>query len=54
MEQGDCLANLLYYGWVKHGIAPSLIYNMSKGEQALIRAFYVIENEELSKHLKGR
>lgn len=47
--EGDCMANLMYDAWVSHGIKPSIIYNMTRGEQQLIRAFFVIEQERRSK-----
>ena len=45
LEDGDCLANLAYFCFIKHGILPSVIYNLPKGELSLIRAFYVIDSE---------
>ncbi len=49
MSDGDALTNLMYYAWNKHGIKPSEIYKMSSGELQLLRAFYVIETENLKK-----
>lgn len=44
MEDGDAMANIMYYAWVKHGIKPSKIYSMTDGELQVIRSFYIIEN----------
>lgn len=57
MKQGDSLALLMYDAWTRHGKFPSKIYNLPKGELALIRAFYIIEKEKIAKQfkaLKGR
>jgi hypothetical protein len=43
--EGDARANLMYYAWIKHGWAPSKIYNMSQREQELLMALYIIEVE---------
>lgn len=40
--EGDVLAILMYQAWKNHGIKPSEIYNMSKGELEIIKAFYII------------
>jgi len=53
MKQGDILALLMFNSWTKHGIRPSEIYNMPKGELALIRAFYIIEKEKIANHIKA-
>lgn len=37
---------MMHYYWVKHGIRPSVFYNMPKGEQLVIRAFFERELEE--------
>ena len=39
----------MYKAWNKHGVKPSEIYKMSKGEQNLLRAFLIIESEYLEK-----
>lgn len=43
MKEGDVMANLMYYAWVRRGIKPSEIYNMSDGELKILKAFYIIE-----------
>lgn len=36
------LTHLCYYCFMKFGILPHTIYNLSQSEQALLSAFYVI------------
>lgn len=43
MKEGDDMANLMYYAWIRHGVKPSEIYAMSKGELKVLKAFYIIE-----------
>ena len=49
MQEGDYMATLMYYAWVKHGIKPSEIYNMGSDELKILGAFYIIEME--SRHI---
>ena len=48
---------MLYYYWTRHGIRPSVIYNLPPGELLVIRAFYEYErtevNETLRKNMKA-
>ncbi len=43
---------MLYYYWTRHGIRPSVIYNLPPGELLVIRAFYEHEREEIAAALK--
>ncbi len=38
---------MLYYYWTRHGIRPSVIYNLPPGELLVIRAFYEHEREDV-------
>jgi hypothetical protein len=33
----------MYYAWRKHGVLPSVIYNLQEGELATIAAFMMME-----------
>lgn len=35
----------MYYAWEKHGILPSVSYQMTRGEMLVLLAFYEIEQE---------
>ena len=48
MEEGDLMANLMYYSWVRHGIKPSEIYKMSDGELKILKTFYIYENKNIN------
>ena len=39
---------MLYYYWTRHGIRPSVIFNMPPGELLVIRAFYEHERAEVN------
>lgn len=39
------MTTLMYHNWINHGIEPSKIYNMKKGELEMIKAFYIIDME---------
>ena len=45
---------MMYHYWVAHGIRPSVIYNMPKGELRVIMAFFEREmqtNAKINKDL---
>lgn len=37
---------MMYYYWSRKGIRPSVFYNMSPGEQIVVRAFFEEEIKE--------
>jgi hypothetical protein len=37
---------MMYYYWKNGRVRPSVFYNMAKGEQLVIRAFYELEIKE--------
>ena len=43
---------MLYYYWTRHGIRPSVLYNMLPGERMVIRAFYENERADTEMILK--
>ena len=43
---------MLYYYWTRHGIRPSVLYNMPLGERMVIRAFYEFERADVESTLK--
>lgn len=43
---------MMYYYWKTKGIRPSIFYQMSKGEQIVIRAFFEKELEEKNELIK--
>jgi hypothetical protein len=43
---------MMYYYWTRHGIRPSVLFNMPMGERQVIRAFYEYEREEINQALK--
>ena len=44
----------MYYYWTRHGIRPSVLFNMPMGERQVIRAFFEYEREEVNRALKGQ
>lgn len=45
---------MMYYYWTRHGIRPSVLFNMPMGERLVIRAFFEHERGEINKALKGQ
>ena len=45
---------MMYYYWTRHGIRPSVLFNMPIGERLVIRAFFEHERSEVNKALKGQ
>lgn len=45
---------MMYYYWTRHGIRPSVLYQMPPGERLLIRAFYEYDREQVEEALKKR
>jgi hypothetical protein len=43
----------MYY-WTRHGIRPSVLFNMPMGERLVIRAFYEHERGEIERALKAQ
>ena len=43
---------MLYYYWTRHGIRPSVIYNLPPGELLVIRAFYEHERADVNETLR--
>ena len=43
---------MMYYYWTRHGIRPSVLFNMPMGERLVIRAFFEHEREEVNRALK--
>ncbi len=44
----------MYYYWTRHGIRPSVLFDMPIGERQVIRTFYEHEREEINRALKGQ
>lgn len=44
---------MLYYYWTRHGIRPSVIYDMPPGERRLVRAFFEFDREEINDTLRS-
>lgn len=44
----------MYYYWTRHGIRPSVLFDMPIGERQVIRAFYEHEREEINRALRGQ
>ncbi len=44
----------MYYYWTRHGIRPSVLFNMPMGERQIIRAFYEHEREEVNRMMKAQ
>ena len=44
----------MYYYWTRHGIRPSVLFNMPMGERLVIRAFFEHEREEVYRALKSQ
>lgn len=42
----------MYYYWTRHGIRPSVLFNMPLGERLMVRAFYEREREEIERTVK--
>jgi hypothetical protein len=36
----------MFEAWCEHGILPSVIYNLPKGEIELLKAFYLLKYEK--------
>jgi hypothetical protein len=49
----DGLVEMMYYYWTRHGIRPSVFFNMPIGERIVIRGFYEHEREKIERALKG-
>ena len=45
---------MMYYYWTRHGIRPSVLFDMPMGERQVIRAFFEHEREEVNRVLKGQ
>jgi hypothetical protein len=43
---------MLFYYWKRHGILPSVLFNLPIGEKLVIRAFYEQEIEDTQKVVK--
>jgi hypothetical protein len=43
---------MLYHYWIRHGILPSVLYNLPVGEKIVLRAFYEHEMEEKHKAIQ--
>ena len=43
---------MLYHYWKRHGILPSVLYNLPIGEKIVLRAFYEREMEEKYKAIR--
>lgn len=46
------MTQMMYYYWKTKGIRPSIFYQMSKGEQVVIRAFFEKELEEKNEMIR--
>jgi hypothetical protein len=45
---------MMYYYWTRHGIRPSVLFNMPLGERQIIRAFYEHERDEVNAAMKSQ